>query len=339
MMDITWKTYELRLKHAFRISRSVRSIAPVVIVELLHDGILGRGESSPNARYNESPESVAAFLSMLDMKQFADPFAVSDILSYVEQRAPGNSSAKCAIDIALHDWIGKKVGLPVYKYLGLPSKVKAISSFTIGIDSLDVIAQKVAEAEEYPVLKVKLGSPEDKEIIQTIRGLTSKVLRVDANEGWKDRETALAMITWLAGQNVEFVEQPMPASQLEDLCWLKSRSPLPLVADESVVRLSDLPKLAAAFHGINIKLMKCTGLHEAMKMIHTAEALGLSVMLGCMIESAVGISAVAQLASAADYLDLDGNVLIEDDPFSGSRNRGGRVEPMELPGIGAEIAD
>jgi L-alanine-DL-glutamate epimerase-like enolase superfamily enzyme len=336
MMELVWKVHELHLKHAFRISRSVRSIAPVVIVELSQDGIVGRGESSPNARYHESTESVAAFLSKLDMKQFADPFALSDILSYVEHKASGNSSAKCAIDIALHDWIGKKVGLPVYKYLGLPSKVKAISSFTIGIDSLGVIAQKVEEAEEYPVLKVKLGSPEDKEIIQTIRGLTSKVLRVDANEGWKEKGTALSMIEWLAGQNVEFIEQPMPASQLDDICWLKSRSPLPLMADESVVRLNDLPHLAAAFHGINIKLMKCTGLHEAMKMIHTAEALGLSVMLGCMIESAVGISAAAQLASAAEYLDLDGNVLITDDPFSGSRNRGGRVEPMELPGIGAE---
>ncbi|MCX6137474.1 MAG: dipeptide epimerase, partial [Ignavibacteriales bacterium] len=319
MMELSWSMHELHLRHTFRISRSARSSASVVIVELLHDGAVGRGESSPSARYHETPESVTAFLSSLSLQQFGDPFAVSEIMEYLEQVAADNTSAKCAVDLALHDWIGKKTGLPVYKYLGLSSRVKAISSFTIGIDTPEVIAQKIAEAEAYPILKIKLGSAEDKEIIRTIRGLTGKTLRVDANEGWKDRTTAISMIKWLADQNVEFIEQPMPALQLDDIRWLKERSPLPLVADESVVRLADLPELASAFHGINIKLMKCTGLHEAMKMIHTAEALGMSVMLGCMIESAVGISAAAQLASTADYLDLDGNVLIDNDPFAGSR--------------------
>jgi L-Ala-D/L-Glu epimerase len=261
--------------------------------------------------------------------------AVEEILQLVDLAAPGNSSAKCAVDIALHDWIGKRLQMPLHRLFGWKAHVQAVSSFTIGIDEPAVIAQKIDEAEGYPILKIKLGSADDKELISTIRRQTEKRIRVDANEGWKDRQTALTMVEWLQDQNVEFVEQPMPAAQLDDIRWLKEKTALPLIADESVMHLADLPELAGAFNGINIKLMKCGGIREAIKMIHTAEALGMCVMLGCMIESAVGISAAAQLAPMARYLDLDGNALIDNDPFDGSRNRGGIVVPMNRPGIGA----
>jgi len=192
----------------------------------------------------------------------------------------------------------------------------------------------VGEAADMPIYKIKIGKDNDREIIRGIREVTDKPIRVDANEGWKDREQALKQIEWLAGQNIEFVEQPMPEAQLTDTLWLKERSPLPLFADESVHTARDIPRLAGAFHGINIKLMKSCGLLEGMCMVHTARAVEMQIMLGCMVESSLPISAAAQLAPQTDYIDLDGNLLLKHDPFSGLDQDGGRFRLSSLPGIG-----
>jgi L-Ala-D/L-Glu epimerase len=335
-MKISWKQYDLQLKHTFRTSRSSSDVTKVVIAEFEYEGIVGYGEASPIKRYQENVETVSAFLQKIDLSRFQSPLLLEDILVYVDSIAYGNASAKCAVDIALHDWVGKKLNVPLHQLWGLNSGKNPKSSFTIAIDTKEVIEQKVKEAEELPILKVKLGTENDKEIIETIRKITDKKLYVDANEGWKDKHLALERIKWLKEQNVEFVEQPMPASQLDDLKWLRAKSDLPLIADESVHRSEDIPKLVEAFDGINIKLMKCTGLREAMRMIHTAKALNMKVMMGCMIETAVGISAAAQLAPLLDYADLDGNVLISNDPFDGVRNVRGELKLLNRPGIGAK---
>ncbi|MEI7907366.1 MAG: dipeptide epimerase, partial [Bacteroidota bacterium] len=319
-MKISWKQYDLQLKHTFRISRGARDVASVIILEFEHDGIVSYGEASPAKRYGESLETIAAFFQKIKFDQFESPLLLEDILNYVESIEPGNTSAKCAVDLALHDWVGKKLGVPLYQLWGLNPNKTAKCSFTIAIDSKEVVEQKVREAEEYPILKVKVGLDNDEEMINTIRKITDKVLYVDANEGWKDKHLALERIKWLKDQNVEFVEQPMPADQFDDLKWLRERSDLPLIADESVLRLSEVPRLAEAFDGINIKLMKCTGIREAMRMISTARALKMKVMMGCMIETAVGIAAGAHVSPLLDYADLDGNVLISNDPFDGVRN-------------------
>ena len=336
-MKLTWKQYDLKLKHMFRISRSARDVAPVIILEFEHEGIIGYGEASPTKRYGESLETIVTFFQKINFSRFDSPFLLEEILDFVDSIEKGNTSAKCAVDLALHDWVGKKLGIPLYQLWGLNPEKTAKCSFTIAIDSKEVVEQKVREAEEYPILKVKVGLDNDKEMINTIRKITDKVLYVDANEGWKDKHLALERIKWLKDQNVEFVEQPMPAEQFDDLKWLHDKSDLPLIADESVLRLSDIPKLAEAFDGINIKLMKCTGVREAMRMINTAKALNLKVMMGCMIETAVGISAGAHLSPLLDYADLDGNVLISNDPFDGVRNIRGELKLNNLPGLGVKL--
>ncbi len=335
-MKISFSYFDLKLLHTFTISRSSKNVEPCVIVELEHDGIIGYGEAAPSERYGETAETVMQFLRNIKLQQFDEPFQLDEILSYVNSLAEGNTSAKAAIDIALHDWIGKKLNNPLWKLWGLNKEKTPLTSFTIGIDSLDVIEKKVREAEPYPILKVKVGIPNDEEIIKTIRKVTNKVIRVDANEGWKIKEQARDKILWLEEQGVEFIEQPMPASQIDDTAWLREQVNIPIIADENVVNLHDIPKLYGAFDGINIKLMKCTGLREAMRMIHTAKAANMKVMLGCMIESSVAISAAAQLSPLVDYADLDGNILISNDPFTGVKVIGGKLVLNDLPGLGVK---
>ena len=333
-MKITFQQYDLRLKHTFTTARGGRDVSPVVILELEHDGLIGYGESAPIARYGESVETVEAFLSKLDLSRFDDPFQLESILSYADSRADGNAAAKAGLDLALHDWIGKKLKVPLYKYWGLEKGNTPKTSFTIGIDTPRIIEDKVREAERYPILKVKLGGDHDEEIIRTIRTVTKKTLRVDANEGWKNKEIAVEKIKWLEQEGVEFVEQPMPAGDLAGTAWVRERVSLPLIADENSLRLHDVPKLQGVFDGINIKLMKCTGLREAMKMVNTARACDMKVMTGCMIESSVGISAAAQFTPLVDFADLDGNVLITNDPFDGVRSLDGTIALSDRPGIG-----
>lgn len=307
-----------------------------MIVELEHDGITGLGEAAPSERYRESPQTVEAFLKNVRLDRFDDPFQLDDILSYMNTIAPGNGSAKAAIDIALHDWIGKKLGIPLWKLWGLNKDKTPPTSFTIGIDSLEIIEQKVREAAPYPILKIKVGVPNDEEIVKTIRKVTDKPIRVDANEGWKSKEQARDKILWLEEQGVEFVEQPLPARDLEGTAWVRERVHVPIIADESVTDIESIPGLRGAFDGINIKLMKCGGLREAMRMIHAAKSMGMKIMLGCMIESSVGISAAAQLSPLVDYADLDGNILTTNDPFEGVRVIEGKLILNDDVGLGVE---
>lgn len=338
-MKLSYSRYDLKLKHTFTISRSSRDISTVIIVQIEHDGVTGFGEASPSGRYGETIDTVQAFLSRIDLSKFTDPFQLESILDYVDGIAVGNYSAKAAVDVALHDWLGKKVGLPLYKYWGLDKDKTPITSFTIGIDSPDVIERKVREAEEYPILKIKLGGSNDEDIMRTIRKVTQKTLRVDANEGWKTKEVALEKIKWLEQEGVEFIEQPMPAADLQGTAWVRERVNLPLIADENCLRLHDVPPLQNVFDGINIKLMKCTGLREAIRMIYTAKACGLKIMAGCMIETSVAISAAAQFSPLIDYADLDGAVLTTNDPFDGVKIINGKLVLPDRPGIGVERKD
>ncbi|MEK6649641.1 MAG: dipeptide epimerase [Bacteroidota bacterium] len=337
-MQLTFRRFDLRLRHTFTIARGSSDIDPVMLVELEHDGQVGLGEAAPSGRYGESIDTVGQFLGSLDLSRFHDPFALEDILAMVDAHRPGNPAAKAAVDLALHDWVGKRLGVPLYRLWGLNPEKTPVTSFTIGIDTPEVIRRKVEEAEPYPLLKIKLGSDHDREIMQAIRSVTKKTLRVDANEGWKTKEVALERVKWLEQEGVEFVEQPMPAADLAGTAWLRERSPLPLIADENCVRVNDIPLLRGVFDGINIKLMKCTGLREAMSMIRTAKACGLKVMMGCMIETSVAITAGAHLSPLLDYADLDGNVLTTNDPYRGVVIREGRLVLPDRPGIGVVLS-
>jgi L-alanine-DL-glutamate epimerase-like enolase superfamily enzyme len=333
-MNLRYHRVDLQLRHTFTISRSSRAVAPIVIVEIEHEGIIGYGEAAPSERYGETTQTVTDFLKKVALSKFYDPLMLNDIICEVRDLAPNNTAAKAAVDIALHDWVGKKLRIPLWKLWGLNKDKTPLTSFTIGIDRLDIIEEKVKQAEPYKILKVKVGVSNDEEIIKTIRAVTDKTIRVDANEGWESKERARDKILWLEEQGVEFVEQPMPAHQLDDIAWVHDQVHIPLIADESVKNLDDIPTLKGVFDGINIKLMKCAGLREAMRMINTAKAMKMRVMLGCMLESSVAISAAAQLSPLVDYADLDGNLLITNDPFDGVNVREGRLILNETAGLG-----
>ncbi len=336
-MILRFHPHTLELRHAFTLATSSRTSTPAMLVEIEHDGIIGHGEAAMPPYLGESQETAAAFLRQVNPTLWPDPFRLEEILPAIDALAPGNTAAKAAVDIALHDWIGKKLGAPWHRLWGLdPAKAPA-TSFTIGIDTPEIVRRKTREAAGYRILKVKLGRDTDRELIETIRQITDTPLTVDANQGWTDREEALRMTEWLATRGVVLVEQPMPKDRLDDTAWLRERSPLPLIADESVQRLADVQRAAGVFDGINIKLMKCTGLREAHKMIILARALGLKVMLGCMTETSCAISAAAQLSPLADWADLDGALLIKNDPFRGAVLRDGRIVPTEGPGLGVEL--
>jgi len=330
--------YTLELRHAFGIASNTRTSTPATLVEVERDGVIGYGEAAMPPYLGESQATAAAFLAQVApvFAACADPFQLEEILPAIDALAPGNTAAKAAVDIALHDWVGKKLGAPWFRLWGLDPKKAPVTSFTIGIDSAEVVRQKTREASIYRIIKVKLGrSPEsDREMIDAIRSMTDTPITVDANQGWKTRDEALRMIEWLATRGVLFIEQPMPKEQLDDTAWLRGKSPLPLIADESCQRLADVPRLAGVFDGINIKLMKCTGLREAHKMILLSRALGLKVMLGCMTETSCAISAAAQLSPLVDWADLDGAVLIKNDCFDGATIVDGKLTLPDRPGIG-----
>lgn len=333
-MKLTFSPYTLELKHTFTIATSSRTTTPDMMVQVEKDGIIGYGEASMPPYLGESQDSAKAFLSKVDLTGFADPFEFETVLAYVDAIAPGNPAAKAAVDIALHDWAGKKMGQPWFRIWGLDPAKTPVTSFTIGIDTPEVVREKTKEAAIYKVLKVKLGRDTDKMMISTIREVTDKPISVDVNQGWKDKNVALAMIEWLATQNILFVEQPMPKEQVDDIAWLREKSPLPLIGDESVQRLPDVRKAWGVYDGINIKLMKCTGMREAHKMITLARALDMKVMIGCMTETSCAISAAAQLSPLVDWADLDGAVLIKNDLFDGATIVDGKVTLPDRPGIG-----
>lgn len=334
-MKLRYYPYTLELKHAFTLATSSRTTTPVMMVEVEQDGVIGYGEASMPPYLGESQATAAAFLQQVNLSQFADPFQLEEIIPAIDALAPGNTAAKAAVDLALHDWIGKKLGAPWYRIWGLDPAKAPVTSFTVGIDTAEVVRQKTREAAEYKIIKVKLGRDTDRMLIETIRQVTDQPITVDVNQGWKDRNEALRMSEWLATQGVVFIEQPMPKEQPDDIAWLRERSPLPLIGDESVQRLADVRKAVGVFDGINIKLMKCTGLREAARMITLARALGLKVMLGCMTETSCAISAAAQLSPLAAWADLDGALLIKNDLFRGATIVNGKVTLPDRPGLGA----
>ena len=333
-LTLRFTPYTLQLKHVFTLATSSRTTTPVVLTEIEYDGVTGYGEASMPPYLGESHESVSAFLSRLDLAQFSDPFMLVDILEYVENLMPGNPAAKASVDIALHDLIGKLVGEPFYRLFGLNPARAPLTSFTIGLDTPEVIRQKVLEAEPYKLLKVKLGRDNDREMIEVIRSLTDKPLCADVNQGWKDRNHALEMAWWLKEKGVVFLEQPMPKEMKDDNAWLSSESPIPIIGDEAVRNIPELISNREVYSGINIKLMKCGGMNNAMKMINIARAFGMKVMIGCMTETSCAISAAAQLSPLVDWCDLDGNLLISNDPFMGLNVVDGKVALPDKPGLG-----
>jgi L-alanine-DL-glutamate epimerase-like enolase superfamily enzyme len=333
-MKLRFYPYTLELRHTFTIATSSRTTTPTMMVEVEKDGVTGYGEASMPPYLGESQASADAFLKLIDMSKFPDPFQLDGVLHAIDAIATGNTAAKAAVDIALHDWVGKKFGQPWHRIWGLDASKTPVTSFTIGIDTADVVRAKTKEASIYKVLKVKLGRETDKMMITTIREVTDTPLCVDVNQGWTDRKVALEMCEWLASRNLLFVEQPMPKEQVDDIAWLRERSPLPIIGDEGVQRLSDVRKAHGVYDGINIKLMKCTGMREAMKMITLARALGMKVMLGCMTETSCAISAAAQLSPLVDWADLDGALLIKNDLFDGVQVVNGKVTLNDRPGIG-----
>jgi L-Ala-D/L-Glu epimerase len=334
MIKLSYQPYELQLKHAFNLATSSRTTTPVMLVELEMDGIVGYGEASMPPYLGESHETVSRFLAKVDFAGFNDPFRMDEILEYVDKIEPGNRAAKAAVDIALHDLVGKIMNQPWYRIWGLNPEQTPYTTFTIGIDTPEIIIQKTKEAAEFKFLKVKLGRDNDKEMIETIRSVTDVPLCVDANQGWTDKHKALDMIHWLKDKGITFVEQPMPKEQMDDMAWLTAHSPLPTIADEAFQRLSDIPKLKDVFTGINIKLMKSTGMREAKKMVDVARALDMKVMLGCMTETSCAVSAAAQLSPLVDWADLDGALLISNDIFEGMKVIDGKVTLNDQPGIG-----
>jgi L-alanine-DL-glutamate epimerase-like enolase superfamily enzyme len=251
---------------------------------------------------------------------------------------PGQFAAKAAVDIALLDWVGKKLNLPLYRMFGLDPADTPITTFSIGIDTPEVTRRKVREAEAFPVLKIKVGLDTDEATIAAVRSATNKPLRVDANEGWKDKEEAVRKINWLETQGVEFVEQPMPADMIEETRWVRSRVHLPIIADEAAVSASAIPKLIEAYDGVNVKLDKCGGIQQALRMIYVARSLGMKTMLGCMVSSSISVTAAAHLSPLVDYADLDGNLLIANDPYRGVEVRNGKLILADAAGLGAKLA-
>ena len=334
-MRLSFKPYNLQLRHVFTVASNSRTVTPDVQVEITCEGVTGYGEASMPPYLGESVQTVVEFLQKVNLEQFHDPFRMEDILAYVDAVASGNTAAKASIDIALHDLVGKLLNVPWYKIWGLDKEKAPSTTYTIGIDTATVLKQKTAEvAGKFNILKVKLGRDNDKEIIAAIREVSSLPIAVDANQGWTDKEYALDMIHWLQEQGVVMIEQPMSKLQLDDIAWLTEQSPLPIFADESVQRLSDVEMMKGVFSGINIKLMKCTGMREAWKMVTLARALGLKVMIGCMTETSCAVSAAAQLSPVADFADLDGNLLISNDCFAGMKIVQGKITLNDLPGIG-----
>ena len=334
-LKLSFQPYELQLRHTFTVSSYSRKTTPGVQVKVEYEGYTGYGEASMPPYLGQSVETVTAFLSRVNLEQFNDPFRLEEILAYVDSLSPGDGAAKAAIDIALHDLVGKLIGQPWWRLWGLDPSKAPDTTFTIGIDTPDIVREKTREcADRFNILKVKVGLDSDKEMIRTIREVTDLPLAVDANQGWKDREQALDEIYWLKENGIVMVEQPMAKERLDDNAWITERSPLPIFADEAIQRLADIPSIKGAYHGINIKLMKCTGMREAWKMVNYARAEGMKVMIGCMTETSCAVSAAAQLSPAVDFADLDGNLLITNDLFKGMEVIEGKITLSDLPGIG-----
>ncbi len=327
---VRWK-----LRHTWTTVMSSSQFRDNLYVKFTAEGVTGHGEGAPIVRYHENAESARkAIAAMRPFLANADPWHFSKNMAEVFRRIDGEWAAKAAIDIAMMDWAGKMLGVPLYRYYGLDPRDAPVTTFSIGIDTPEITRQKVKEAADFPVLKIKVGLSTDEATMEAVRSVTKKPLRVDANEGWTDKEEAVRKINWLEKQGVEFVEQPMPAAMLEEVKWVRKRVHLPIIADEACQRATDIPKLAGAYDGVNIKLDKAGGMLEAFRMIQIAKSLGMKTMLGCMISSSVSCAAAAHLSPMVNYADLDGNLLIANDPYSAVKVVKGKLVLPDRPGLG-----
>ncbi|HYO47158.1 MAG TPA: dipeptide epimerase [Gemmatimonadota bacterium] len=338
-MTIAFETRPVTLTptHPFRIARSEHAAYHHWLVRLEAGGEEGWGEAAPSRRYGETAETVAAALAELLPLVGDDPYALEAIERRLDGHLWGNASAKTAISAALHDLVGRRHGLPLYRWLGLDLARVPPTSFTIGIAEPEAMRRKVEEAAAYPILKIKMGFEGDLEALERIRAVTDKPIRVDANEGWT-RAGALARLPALEDLGVELLEQPVPAADRDGLALVSGATSIPVVADESCRTTADLPGLLGVVDAVNVKLAKTGSIGEAVRLMTAARALHFGVFLGCMVESSLGIAAAAHLAPLADWVDLDGHLLLSDDPYEGLRLEAGRVLPdPEAPGLGVRL--
>ncbi len=333
-MKISCKQFELELKHAFSIAKFTRTSTPLMLLTIEHEGVIGYGEASMVPYMGESYETAGHFLSKVDWTQIQYPFNFESIIAYLDTIAPGQPAIKAAIDIALNDIHGKIINQPCYAIYGADPKKMPLTSYTVGIDTPEVIREKLKDADAFRVIKVKLGRDNDKELIQTIRSVTNLPLFVDANQGWSDRKKAIDMVYWLHDQGVLLIEQPMDKLNLDGNAWLTERSPIPILADEAVQRLADMDSLKGAYHGINVKLMKSCGMYEGHQMILKAKKFGMKVLIGCMSETSIATLAGIALAPLCDWADLDGPFLTKNNPFDTPELKDGRYVLTDLPGLG-----
>lgn len=331
-MSLVSEPLNLRLARPFTIARGTQTEARNLLVRIQSDGVEGVGEAAPSEHYGDSQATCRAFVEEAT-RALSGREPISTLHRILERIARLNPAPKAAIDMAAYDLLGKRLGAPVYELLGIDPKEAPLTSFTIGIDSPEVMAEKAAQASQYKILKVKVGTKNDIENLEAIRSVTDAVIRADANEAWTPKQ-AVKAIAELAQFGIEFVEQPVPATDLAGLGYVTEHSPIPIIADEACVLPTDIPRVAPFVDGINIKLMKCGGLHPAWRMIQIARAHNLQVMMGCMIESSLAITAAAHLSPLLDYADLDGHLLIAGDPFTGVTVREGRLTLPEAPGLG-----
>ena len=329
----------LLLRHTWTTTMSSSAYRDTIHLQYERDGITGFGEGAPIVRFKEYPEqakqaidAIAGQIGARDPKKF-DKF-LADVRRSL---GDGQHAAMAAVDIAVCDWLGKKLGIPLYQYFGLDPADAPVTTFSIGIDTPEITRQKTREAEDFPVLKVKVGLQSDEETIEAVRSVTKKPLRVDANEGWTDKEEAVRKINWLETQGVELIEQPMPAHMFEEIKYVRSKVHMPVIADEACTEASMIPRLKEAYDGINVKLDKSGGMMEAYRWIKFARAMNMKVMLGCMISSSCSVTAAAHLSPLVDYPDLDGNLLIENDQYEGVKVRKGKLILPSGPGLGLKI--
>lgn len=333
-MKISSKEFELELKHPFSISKFTRTSTPLLLLKAEYEGVTGYGEASMVPYMGESHATAQAFLAKVDWSRFKFPFDFAAIHQYLDSIEAGNPAIKAAIDIALNDISAKLQNKSCHEIFGADPAKMPVTSYTIGIDTPEVIREKVADAQGFKVLKIKLGRDNDKELIQTIRSVSSLPLYVDANQGWSDRKQAIEMVYWLHDQGVVLIEQPMDKNNLGGNAWLTQRSPIPILADEAVQRIGDMDKLKGAYHGINIKLMKSAGLYEAHQMILKARSFGMKILIGCMSETSIATLAGAALAPLCDWADLDGPWLTKNNPFDAPKMENGKYVLNNLPGLG-----
>ncbi|HEY0895924.1 MAG TPA: dipeptide epimerase [Sphingobacteriaceae bacterium] len=333
-MKLTATPFDLELRYPFTISKFSRTSTPIMLVQIEHEGITGYGEASMVPYMGESVETATAFLKKTDLSWVKFPFSFEEVTGYLDSLAPGNPNIKAAVDIALHDLMGKIEGKPCYRYFDADPAQMPVTTITIGIDTPEVVIRKVKEAHMARVLKVKIGRDNDRELINTIRSVSDQPIYVDANQGWTDREEALDLIHWLHEQNVVLIEQPMAKEDPDSNAWITERSPVAIVGDEAVQRLADVDLAAGIYHGINMKLMKSAGMYEGYRMIRRAKELGLKVLIGCMSETSCATLAGASLAPLCDWADLDGPFLTRNNPFADPEFRDGRWILSDQPGLG-----